>query len=84
MVPPVVTHGVSGMVTVSEILPLRVKFFVQSTMRVAGMNAAHDQPLSVIATLDPVNPTGSVKRILLFPAEFLDAALYAVAVMVDS
>lgn len=84
MVPPVVTHGVSGIVTVSDVFPVRVKFFVQSTIRVAGTNAAQDHPLFVIAMLDPVNHTGSVNRILLLPFEFPDAALYAVAVIVDS
>ena len=76
-------HGVSGMVTVLVAFPLRVKFFVQSTIRVAGTNAAHDHPLLVVAMLDPVNHVGSVKRICILPVKFPDAALYAVAVMVD-
>ena len=84
MVPPVVIHGVSGMGTVLVAFPLRVKFFVQSTILVAGTNAAHDHPLFVMGLLDPVNHTGSVNRILLLPLEFPDAALYAVAVIVDS
>ena len=83
MVPPVVIHGVSGMVTVLVAFPLRVKFFVQSTILVAGTNAAHDHPLFVVAMLDPVNHVGKVKRMRIFPVKFPDAALWAVAVIVD-
>ena len=76
-------HGVRGIVTVLVAFPLRVKFFVQSTILVGGTNAAHDHPLFVMGLLDPVNHVGKVKRIRILPVKFPDAALWAVAVIVD-
>ncbi len=70
-----VIPGVSGMVTVLVAFPLRVKFFVQSTILVAGTNAAQDHPLFDVAILDPVNPVGRVNRIRILPVKFPDAGL---------